>query len=84
MLAGFVAIPELEIEPSEAAQMARALKGVADQYDICPTEKTLAWTNLITAASMVYGTRLFAYRARMKTEKMETQPKNPANVLRMS
>lgn len=71
MLAGFTHLPELEIEPSEAARMAEALKGVADQYDVKPTEKSLAWINLATAASMVYGTRIFAFRMRMAAEKAE-------------
>ena len=82
MLAGFTSVPELEIEPAEAAQMAKALKGVADQYDIRPSEKSLAWANLASAAAMVYGTRIFAYRARRKTEKMDTPKTNPASVLR--
>lgn len=72
MLAGFTHIPELEMEPSEALQMANALKGVADQYDVKPTEKSLAWINLATAASMVYGTRIFAYRMRKMGERAET------------
>lgn len=71
MMAGFTKIPELEIEPTEATQMAAALKSVADQYDIKPTEKSLAWANLVSATAMVYGTRVFAYRMRLKTEKAD-------------
>lgn len=87
MLQSFSGIPELGIEASEAQQMATAAKRVADLYDIKPTEKTLAWTNLAAAVAMVYGTRAFAYKARMSAEKAEraatpkTSPVNPLHVV---
>lgn len=80
MLAGFTAIPEMEIEKSEADRMASALKRVADLYDVKPTEKTLAWTNLATATAMIYGNRVFAYRMRKAGERAtpvkSSQPQN--------
>lgn len=75
MLHSFTGIEELELEKQEAEKMAAALKGVADQYDVKPTEKTLAWTNLITTSAMIYGTRVFAFRLRKKAEKDAGPPK---------
>lgn len=83
MLAGFTSVPELEIEPAEAEKMASAVKGVLDQYDIKPSEKSLAWTNLATASAMVYGTRVFAYRMRKTTERpAKAAPAAPGQVHR--
>jgi len=71
MAESFFSVPELGIEQKEADRLATAIKGVADQYDVKPSEKTLAWTNLATAAAMVYGTRMFAFKMRKDVERAE-------------
>src|SRR5207237_1061404 len=78
LLSSFTKIPELEIEETEAKKIGEALKRVADQYDTVVSEKTLAWTNLVSSLSIVYGTRIFAYRARVRTDMDEKiSPKTP-------
>lgn len=71
MLAAATGVAEFEIEDAEAKRMADAAKRVADLYDTVVSEKTLAWSNLGAAAAMVYGTRIFAYRARRTAENAE-------------
>jgi hypothetical protein len=84
MGASFFAIPELEIAESEAQQLGDAVKRVGDHYDVKATEKSLAWTNLMTVLAMVYGTRMFAYRARKADEKKSSkQNVQTPNVLHM-
>jgi len=84
MAASFFAVPELDIEKSEANNLANAIKSVADHYDVKASEKSLAWANLVSVTAMVYGTRMFAYRARKSMERADTKTeKPPANVVRM-
>jgi hypothetical protein len=55
-------IPLVEINASEADQMAGALCDVAQYYDLPVNGKTLAWIQLAATLGMIYGTRLYAYR----------------------
>lgn len=81
MAESFFSVPELGIDTKEADRLASAIKGVADQYDVKPSEKSLAWTNLATAAAMVYGTRMFAFKVRKDMERAEKKNQPPTNVV---
>lgn len=75
--AGVTKIPELNLDPSEAAKMAASIQKVADQYDVAIAAKTLAWVDLVVTVGGIYGTRAYAYHLRQQAEKMrrEAMPK---------
>ena len=74
ILASIVKTPEIALEQVEARQMAEAIANVSRHYDIAATQKTLDWANLIMAAGMIYGTRLYAIRAK----RVANKPAKPA------
>lgn len=61
-------IPELQLSDVEARELSKAIGKVSDFYDSGASEKTLAWVNLAVCAGGIYGTRVFAYSIRTKTE----------------
>lgn len=69
ILATIVKTPEIALDQIEARQMAEAIGNVSRHYDIAATQKTLDWANLIMAAGMIYGTRLYAIRAKRVANK---------------
>lgn len=56
--------PDIQLDKDESRQLAEAAANVARHYDLEATQKTLDWSAFITCLAMVYGTRIFAYRAR--------------------
>lgn len=66
--AGITRIPELNLDPSEAAKMAQSIANVAAQYDVAIAAKTLAWLDLTATIGGIYGTRAYAYHLRMQAE----------------
>jgi hypothetical protein len=59
---------ELALDKSEAAALASAMASVAEHYPMTLAPKTLAWVNLVMAASAVYGPRIFLIRQRLQKE----------------
>lgn len=82
MLAGIVKAPELELDESEAGQLAVALSTVNAFYHVEVAEKTMAWVSLAMVAGTVYGSRLVAIGARRREERGATRarPVNAAPV----
>lgn len=64
ILASFTKTPELALDKEEAKQVATAVANVSRHYDVQASEKAMDWTNLFMALGMVYGTRLYAIRAK--------------------
>jgi hypothetical protein len=66
----FLKIPELEIDHSEAKQLAVAIADVTALYDVAfVNEKAVAWFDLLVALGAVYGTRMVVVTRRVKQEK---------------
>lgn len=65
MLASIAKTPELEIQPSEAEKLAKAISAVQDQYPITKIDaKAVVWINLFSAMGMIYGPRMVAIKMR--------------------
>jgi hypothetical protein len=58
MLAGITQTAELALDPTEAADLSKAIAAVGRHYDMTLPAKTLDWTNLMMVAGAVYGPRL--------------------------
>ena len=69
MLAAITSTPELALDKTEAAEIAKAADAVAQHYDVTASAKTLAWTNLLMVVGAAYGTRIFAIRIRRENER---------------
>lgn len=75
--------PELILDEKEANEIAKALSGVAAQYDVGMSPKTAAWTNLAMVMGAAYGPRAIGIYVRKSTEekppaaKKETTPPPP-------
>jgi hypothetical protein len=81
MLAAVTVSPELTINNGEAVTMSKALKQLADQYDMVIDPKVAAWVNLIGVAGFIYGPRAVMIRERLKDEakaRTAKQPPKPA------
>jgi hypothetical protein len=61
-------IPELNLDPTEAAKLAASIANVAEQYDIAVARRTLAWMDLSVTVGGIYGTRAYAYHLRKQAE----------------
>jgi len=59
---------EIALAPEEASQLATAINTVAAQYNKTMDPKVMAWLQLAGVVGMIYGTRVFAIRERMKSE----------------
>lgn len=73
-------VPELSLSEPEAKQLTSAMNRVAAHYDVGASEKTLAWMNLAVCAGGIYGTRLWSYQLRTKSEaekKLQAQAAPP-------
>jgi len=60
--------PVMEIDPEESSMLAAPMVDVMDQFGLKPDPKYEAIVGLITAASMVYGPRIYMM-SRSKQEK---------------
>lgn len=82
MLAAITKIPELKIEQAESKQLAEAAANVARHYNVQASAKAIDISNLVMVCIMLYGSRIYAINARMKSERAqraEPRPTNPAN-----
>ena len=66
--ASFLSMEELALDEKEAKLLADAIQGVAEHYPLTLDPKYLAVGNLVMVGVGIYGTRIFAYRNRMKRE----------------
>lgn len=66
ILAGVFKAPGLILEENEARQLAQATADVSRHYNVQATQKTLDWINFVTAATLIYGTRIMAASKRKK------------------
>lgn len=79
MGAAILNVKELQLDKEEAKNLGDAVARVNSLYDgLILSEKQLAWVNLAMVGGTIYGPRFVAYSQRMKNEKKNTQPKNPA------
>lgn len=69
MLAGLTSTPELALDKEEAHDLALAAAEVAKFYPAQVDPKVLAWFNLMLAAGVVYGPRVYLIRQRVKADK---------------
>jgi len=74
MLAAITKTQELAIDPAEANQLATAMSNVSRHYDIAATQKSMDWANLLMCVGMVYGTRIYAIRAKRPPRPTRQQP----------
>lgn len=68
MLASIVHVPELELDKEEAGKLANAIEKVSRHYPVNIAPKAVDWANLGICAVTIYGTRIAAYRFRLKAE----------------
>jgi hypothetical protein len=69
MLAAVLGVKEIELDESEAKQLADATKKVLEFYPLGLNPKHLAVVNLVFVAAGVYGTRAIAYNMRRAAER---------------
>lgn len=72
MLAGITRTSEFALDKAEAKQLAEGISNVSRHYDIAATQKSMDWTNLLMLLGMIYGTRIYAVRARRAAAKKDT------------
>lgn len=70
MLAGIVAVPELELDRGESEKLGSAVKDVGSYYGAVFDPKKVAIFNLCMVAGGIYGTRIFAIRNRMQAQRV--------------
>lgn len=81
MGAELLKIQELNLDESEAKRIAEALARLQSLYDMpVLTEKQMAWSNLVMACFAVYGTRIAAYKLRIKNEAAAAKAAGPGAV----
>lgn len=68
LVAMMTGIQEAQIGPEEANQLAVAVCGVCEEYDLAISGKTGAAIQLFAAAAMVYAPRVFMFKMRMAQE----------------
>lgn len=83
MGAGFLKVPELVIDPTEAKVLAEAVNAVQEYYDWDASEETIIWVNLVGALITVYGPRVAALAMKSNAKKAAAKkaaqsPVNPA------
>lgn len=74
MVSAAIKVPELALDEKEAKQIAEAGAKVATHYNVIASPKTVDWVNFCMVLGMVYGTRLIAVRARLRTEATKKPP----------
>jgi hypothetical protein len=72
-LAAATKTPELALEDSEAENLAKATATVLTEFDIRPDPKIEAVIGLVTAASLIYGPRVYLITERKKQEARDRQ-----------
>jgi hypothetical protein len=72
-LAAATKTPELALEDSEAENLAKATATVLTEFDIRPDPKIEAVIGLVTAASLIYGPRVYLITERKKQEALDRQ-----------
>lgn len=77
MMAAATSSPELVLDKDEASAITAAIAGVAEQYPMTIDPKALAWANLVMAATMVYGPRVYLIRERKNKERRAEEKKPP-------
>lgn len=84
LLAKAAKIPELQLDEDEAKKLADATANVARHYNISVSQKTLDWSNFVTALSTIYGTRIFVIAKTRQDKKngaqQETTPARTADI----
>ena len=55
--------PLIEIQESEAKDLAKAIQGVLDQYEITVNPKAAAWGNLVVTCGIIYGSKWMMYES---------------------
>lgn len=75
-VAAITKIPEANLDKAEARSLAEGMNNVARHYDIGASQKAMDWANLVGICAMVYGSRMFAYRARMAAQKPKAAPRS--------
>ena len=71
MGAVFLSAPELELDATEARDLANAVRDVQEHYSVSISPKAEAWANLAVVALGLYGTRAIAIGARRSQERKE-------------
>lgn len=64
MLAAITKTQELAIDQTEANMLATGIANVSRHYDFAATQKSIDWANLLMVAGTIYGTRIYALRAK--------------------
>lgn len=80
LVATMTGIGEAQISPDEAQQLAVAVCGVCDEYDLAISGKTGAAIQLFAAAAMVYGPRVFMFKMRMAQARAQEATDNARDV----
>jgi hypothetical protein len=75
MAAAFLKIDELQLDPSEAKDLAAGIQEVGKHYAMTFDPKTVAIANLVIISGGIYGTRVMAYNTRMASERGGKGPK---------
>ncbi|MHB8553774.1 MAG: hypothetical protein ACYDAO_09365 [Thermoplasmataceae archaeon] len=71
--------PILEVTKDESEKLAVAVKGVLAEYDLRPSSKMLAWTNLAAISVAVYSPRIVVLIAQSKLAKEAKKTSIPPN-----
>jgi hypothetical protein len=72
--AKFLECPELQLAEEEGKALAQAVGKVNDQYNSNLSPKVLAWMQLAMVAGSIYGTRIYAIRARQQAAAAGARP----------
>jgi hypothetical protein len=76
--------PELQLAEEEGKALAQAVQRVNEQYTTQLNPKILAWMQLAMVAGSIYGTRIYAIRARQQSAAAgspQARPVAPKNVV---
>lgn len=79
MGAGFLKVPELQIDPNEAKVLAEAVNAVQEYYDWDASEETIIWVNLVGALITVYGPRIAILAMKSNAKKAAAKKAAPVN-----
>lgn len=77
MGAGFLKVPELQIDSTEAKVLAEAVDAVQKYYDWDASEETIIWVNLVGALITVYGPRVAILTMKHNQKKATNKEKAP-------
>lgn len=74
MISMMTGLKEIQLSDVEGEQLAGAVIGVAEQYNLAIDGKTGAAIQLLAACAMVYAPRALMIRHRMRQESMQAAP----------